>query len=85
MSAGRVRMKINLTVNGRRRTVEARPDAPLVEALRDGLGLTGTKVGCGHGECGACTVLLDGDPVNSCLVFAAQCEGRSVVTIEGLA
>ena len=78
-------MEINLTINGRRRTVEARPDAPLVEALRDGLGLTGTKVGCGHGECGACTVLLDGDPVNSCLVFAAQCEGRSVVTIEGLA
>jgi carbon-monoxide dehydrogenase small subunit len=78
-------MEIRLTVNGRERAVEARPDATLVEALRDGLGLTGTKVGCGHGECGACTVLLDGEPVNSCLVFAAQCEGRSVVTIEGLA
>lgn len=78
-------MEINLTVNGRERTVEARPDATLVEALRDGLGLTGTKIGCGHGECGACTVLLDGEPVNSCLVFAAQCEGRKVVTIEGLA
>jgi carbon-monoxide dehydrogenase small subunit len=78
-------MEINLTVNGATRTVDTRPDATLVEALRDGLGLTGTKVGCGHGECGACTVLLDGAPVNSCLVFAAQCEGREVVTIEGLA
>ncbi|MCK5596433.1 MAG: (2Fe-2S)-binding protein [Candidatus Eisenbacteria sp.] len=78
-------MEINLTVNGRERTVDARPDATLVEALRDGLGFTGTKVGCGHGECGACTVLLDGEPVISCLVFAAQCEGREVVTIEGLA
>jgi carbon-monoxide dehydrogenase small subunit len=55
-----------------------------VELLREHLGLTGTKVGCGHGECGACTVLLDGEPVNSCLVFAAQCEGRDVLTIEGL-
>lgn len=78
-------MEINLTVNGRKRRVDVPPDATLVEALRDGLGLTGTKVGCGHGECGACTVLLDGRPVNSCLVFAAQCEGREVVTIEGLA
>jgi carbon-monoxide dehydrogenase small subunit len=78
-------MEINLTVNGRERKVSTRPDATLVEALREGLGLTGTKVGCGHGECGACTVLLDGLPVNSCLVFAAQCEGGEVVTIEGLA
>lgn len=78
-------MDIRLTVNGRERTVEVRSDATLVEALRDGLGLTGTKIGCGHGECGACTVLLDGEPVNSCLIFAAQCEGRTVVTIEGLA
>lgn len=77
-------MEISLTINGRERTVDARPDATLVEALRDGLGLTGTKVGCGHGECGACTALLDGEPVISCLVFAAQCEGREVVTIEGL-
>jgi len=78
-------MEISLTINGRERTVDVRPDATLVETLRDGVGLTGTKVGCGHGECGACTVLLDGEPVNSCLVFAAQCEGRKVVTIEGLA
>jgi carbon-monoxide dehydrogenase small subunit len=78
-------MEIRLTVNGLARAVDVGPDALLVELLRDGLGLTGTKVGCGHGECGACTVLLDGEPVNSCLVFAAQCRGRSVVTIEGLA
>jgi carbon-monoxide dehydrogenase small subunit len=77
-------MDIGLTVNGEERVVDVRPDATLVEALREGLGLTGTKVGCGHGECGACTVLLDGEPVNSCLVFAAQCAGRKVVTIEGL-
>jgi carbon-monoxide dehydrogenase small subunit len=78
-------MKVGLTVNGCGRTVDVRPDETLVEALRERLGLTGTKVGCGHGECGACTVLLDGEPVNSCLVFAAQCEGREVVTVEGLA
>jgi aerobic-type carbon monoxide dehydrogenase small subunit (CoxS/CutS family) len=78
-------MEISLRVNGRERTASVRPDAMLVELLREGLGLTGTKVGCGHGECGACTVLLDGQPVNSCLVFAAQCDGRKVVTIEGLA
>lgn len=78
-------MEISLTVNSKERIVEVRPDATLVEALRDGLGFTGTKVGCGHGECGACTVLLEGEPINSCLVFAAQCEGRKVVTIEGLA
>jgi carbon-monoxide dehydrogenase small subunit len=57
----------------------------LVEMLRVSLGLTGTKVGCGRGECGACTVILDGRPVNSCIVFAAQCGGRDVLTIEGLA
>jgi carbon-monoxide dehydrogenase small subunit len=78
-------MRIDLTVNGESRSVEAAPAATLVEILREKLGLTGTKVGCGHGECGACTVLLDGKPVNSCLVFAAQCRGRDVVTIEGLA
>jgi carbon-monoxide dehydrogenase small subunit len=77
-------MDVTLNVNGRRRVAEVRADATLVEALRGGLGLTGTKVGCGHGECGACTVLVDGEPVNACLVFAAQCEGREVVTIEGL-
>jgi carbon-monoxide dehydrogenase small subunit len=78
-------MDIRLVVNGEERVIDVEPAATLVEALRERLGLTGTKIGCGHGECGACTVLLDGQPVNSCLVFAAQCEGREVVTIEGLA
>ncbi len=78
-------MKVSLKVNGETRTVAVRSDATLVELLRDGLGLTGTKIGCGRGECGACTVILDGRPVNACLVFAAQCEGREVLTVEGLA
>jgi carbon-monoxide dehydrogenase small subunit len=77
-------MQVTLTVNGETRRADVPPTASLVELLREHLGLTGTKVGCGHGECGACTVLLDGEPVNSCLVFAAQCEGRDVLTIEGL-
>ena len=77
-------MQVALTVNGEARCVDVPSAATLVELLREHLGLTGTKVGCGHGECGACTVLLDGEPVNSCLVFAAQCEGRDVTTIEGL-
>jgi carbon-monoxide dehydrogenase small subunit len=78
-------MKVALIVNGERRLVEPEASETLVETLRERLGLTGTKIGCGHGECGACTVMLDGRPVNSCLVFSAQCDGREVVTIEGLA
>ena len=78
-------MEIRLRVNGEEQAVDVSPRATLVELLREGLGLTGTKVGCGRGECGACTVLLDGAPVNACLVFAAQCEGREVTTIEALA
>jgi carbon-monoxide dehydrogenase small subunit len=77
-------MLVSLTVNGNQREADVPSAATLVELLREHLGLVGTKVGCGHGECGACTVLLDGEPVNSCLVFAAQCEGREVTTIEGL-
>lgn len=77
-------MRVTLTVNGSIRSADVHPAASLLELIRTGLGLTGTKQGCGNGECGACTVLLDGEPVNSCLVFAAQCEGRSVLTIEGL-
>jgi carbon-monoxide dehydrogenase small subunit len=78
------RMLVTLTVNGDERQADVPSAATLVELLREYLGLTGTKVGCGHGECGACTVMLDGEPVNSCLVFAAQCDGREVTTIEGL-
>ncbi len=77
-------MLVNLTVNGEQREADVPSAATLVELLREHLGLVGTKVGCGHGDCGACTVLMDGEPVNSCLVFAAQCDGREVTTIEGL-
>ena len=78
-------MLVTLTVNGSIRSADVDSSSSLLTLLRTGLGLTGTKQGCGNGECGACTVLLDGEPVNSCLVFAAQCEGRDVLTIEGLA
>ncbi|MHB8766997.1 MAG: (2Fe-2S)-binding protein, partial [Deferrisomatales bacterium] len=61
------------------------PQATLLEVLREQLGFTGTKEGCGTGECGACTVLLDGAPILSCLTLAAECEGQAVVTVEGLA
>jgi carbon-monoxide dehydrogenase small subunit len=77
-------LHIRLTVNGREVAVEVRPETTLLELIRDRLGLTGTKEGCGKGQCGACTVLLDGRPVNACLILAAQADGRSVVTIEGL-
>ena len=75
---------IRLLVNGRTHALEVDPDAPLLWVLREELGLTGTKFGCGAGLCGACTVLLDGEPARSCQVTALQCVGRSVVTIEGL-
>jgi len=78
-------MRIRLTVNGREVECEAKPEARLLDLLRETLQLTGTKEGCGEGECGACTVLLDGRPVNSCLVPAPAAEGKSVLTIEGLA
>ena len=77
-------MKISVDVNGARRELEASPWARLLDVLREELRLTGTKEGCGEGECGACTVLLDGEPVNSCLVAAGQCGGRTIVTVEGL-
>ena len=76
---------MRLTVNGTAHDVDAPPLARLLDVLRVSLNLTGTKEGCGEGECGACTVLLDGVPVNSCLVAAGQCEGRPIVTVEGLA
>jgi carbon-monoxide dehydrogenase small subunit len=78
-------MKITLEVNGAPREVEAPPLSRLLDVLRGPLSLTGTKEGCGEGECGSCTVLLDGEPVNACLVAIGQCEGRRVVTVEGLA
>ncbi len=78
-------MKIELTINGQTLSAEADPWKRLLDFVREDLQLTGTKEGCGEGECGACTVLLDGEPVNSCLVAAGQCAGRTIVTVEGLA
>ena len=78
-------MKLMLDVNGATRTVEASPWKRLLDVLREDLRLTGTKEGCGEGECGACTVMLDHEAVNSCLVAVGQCDGRSITTVEGLA
>ncbi len=78
-------MAIRLNVNGMQQEVSARPDKTLLYLLRDNLRLTGTKDGCSSGDCGACVVMLDGRPVNSCMVLAAQVEGSAVLTIEGLA
>jgi len=80
-----VKIEIDLTVNGERHQKEVDPQTTLVEFLRESLHLTGTKEGCGTGDCGACTVLVDGNPVNSCLMLAADADGRQVTTIEGLA
>ncbi|TMA19155.1 MAG: 2Fe-2S iron-sulfur cluster binding domain-containing protein [Deltaproteobacteria bacterium] len=74
-----------LTVNGEKKTLHIEPRVTLLDALRENLGLTGTKKGCDMGQCGACTVLIDGKRVNSCLQLAVQQEGRSITTIEGLA
>ena len=79
------KIEITFTVNGRRASVDAYPMARFLDVLREDLRLTGTKEGCGEGECGACTILLDGDIVNSCLVPAAQVADAAVRTIEGIA
>jgi carbon-monoxide dehydrogenase small subunit len=76
---------VKLVVNGQPREIACSPWKRLLDVLREDLALTGTKEGCGEGECGACTVLLDDEPVNSCLVAAGQCDGRGVTTVEGLA
>ena len=78
------REQIDLDVNGDTRSVEVRHHWTLLRALRDVLGLTGTKRGCDRGECGACTVLLDGKPVYSCQMLALQAVGRSIMTVEAL-
>jgi aerobic-type carbon monoxide dehydrogenase small subunit (CoxS/CutS family) len=76
---------IRLTVNGTARTVVTDPERPLLEVLREDLALTGTKYGCGEGQCAACTVLLDGAAVRSCITPVGKAQGRRVTTIEGLA
>jgi carbon-monoxide dehydrogenase small subunit len=77
--------RIQLTVNGRSRSLDVQPQHTLLEVLRDDLGLTGTKECCLVGECGACTVIVDGLSVDSCLMFAVEADGASVLTVEGLA
>ncbi|HET8824204.1 MAG TPA: (2Fe-2S)-binding protein [Terriglobales bacterium] len=78
-------MALTLVVNGSQHQVDAPPDEPLLYVLRNRLELTGTKYGCGEGQCGACTVLLDGDPVRSCITPASAAAGKKITTIEGLA
>jgi len=84
-SQARAKCEISLTVNGKLETVRVYAMARLLDVLRHELGLTGTKEGCGEGECGSCSVLLDGMLVNSCLIPVLQANGAKIVTIEGLA
>lgn len=81
---GEAGMECTLNVNGRTHTLLVRPDETLLDALRDRLHLTGTKEGCGEGDCGACTLQVDGRAVNACLLLAADAEGRDIRTVEGL-
>ena len=77
-------MKISFSVNGERADLDVEPRRTLADALRDDCGLTGTHLGCEHGVCGACTILVDGEPARACLMFAVQVDGASVSTVEGL-
>ena len=77
--------EICFTLNGVQRRASVGADMSALQLLRDGVGLTGTKYGCGEGECGACTIIVDGLAVNACLLFALDCDGRRITTVEGLA
>jgi carbon-monoxide dehydrogenase small subunit len=79
------KVDITLTINGSDYAVRVEPRRTLVDVIRDDCGQTGTHIGCEHGVCGSCTVLLDGDPVRSCLMFAVQAVGKGIRTVEGLA
>jgi len=79
-----MKKKIQVTLNGKKTDLEVPSHRLLLDLLRDEIGLTGTKEGCGTGDCGACTVLLNGKPVNSCLIFSGELDGADIVTIEGL-
>ena len=78
-------MKVELTINGATHVADVEARTTLLDCLRDKLGLTGAHAGCEHGVCGACTILVDGEPARSCLMFAAQADGYAITTIEGLA
>ena len=77
--------RINLNINGELEQVDVSGNMTLLEMLRESLAFTGTKNGCAAGECGACTVMMNGEPVNSCLVLAVECDGAEIITVEGLA
>jgi carbon-monoxide dehydrogenase small subunit len=79
------RLDITLSINGRDHAIRVEARRTLADAIRDDCGLTGTHLGCEHGVCGACTVIVDGEPVRSCLMFAVQAAGKSIRTVEGLA
>lgn len=78
------RIKINYTINGEKKRMEASPDRNLLDFIREDLGLTGTKYGCGEGVCGSCTILLDGSPVKSCQLKVSMIDGKEITTIEGI-
>jgi carbon-monoxide dehydrogenase small subunit len=80
-----MRVPIHISVNGDEYRLEVKPNRVLLDVLREDLGLTGTKKGCGLGKCGACTVLLNGRPIHSCLILAPQADGKEITTIEGVA
>ena len=79
------RSDVTLTINGKAHAIRVEPRRTLVDAIREDCGQTGTHIGCEHGVCGACTVLVDGAPVRSCLMFAVQADGKQIRTVEGLA
>jgi carbon-monoxide dehydrogenase small subunit len=77
--------EININVNGNDCVLQVKPSATLLDVVREDLGLIGTKEGCGEGECGACTIIMDGKAVNACLILAVEANGKTITTIEGLA
>jgi aerobic carbon-monoxide dehydrogenase small subunit len=79
------KQNVTLTINGRAHNIAVEPRRTLVDAIRDNCGQTGTHIGCEHGVCGACTVIVNGEPVRSCLMFAVQADGKNIRTVEGLA
>ena len=84
MESSIIKKAIDVVVNGKEHVLEVGVSETLVEVLRERLGLTGSKIGCNRGECGACTVLIDGESILSCLTLAIECDGKSILTIEGL-